>query len=193
LHCTTKDQVTFSAYAAFFATALSPAPEVSALSSAFEPPIGTVSRLEQALTRVVRLARPRLHRPALASVGGASLDPAAYATLAWIGEREGCRLSDLAALLAVDISTTSRQVRALELAGLVEVARHPGDQRAKSLSLTNAGRTLLGRARRAREQALAELVEEWPGSDVESLAALLERLAEALGQYPEENDDEAAQ
>lgn len=149
-------------------------------SSPFERTIGTFARLEHALTRVVRLTRPRLHRPALASVGGAPLDPAAYATLLWIGDREGCRLSELAALLAVDISTTSRQVRSLELAGLVEVTRDPDDQRAKCLTLSTSGRSLLGRARRARELALGDLVGDWTPADVDQLGALLERLADAL-------------
>jgi DNA-binding MarR family transcriptional regulator len=108
------------------------------------------------------------------------MDPAAYATLRWIGDSSGCRLTELAALLGVDVSTMSRQVASLELAGLVERRSDPADQRAKLLELSPAGATLLERARSAREEGVAGLLRGWSAHDVAELARLLERLATAL-------------
>ncbi len=164
----------------------------NAANSAFSQRTESFARLDHALTRVVRLTRPRLHRPALAGVAGPPLDPAAYATLLWLAEREGCRLGELAALLGVDVSTASRQVRTLELAGLVECRRDPGDQRAKQLNLTATGAALLADARSAREEALVELLGGWEGEEVDSLALHLERLAEALRRPDEELEMEEA-
>jgi DNA-binding MarR family transcriptional regulator len=130
----------------------------------------------------VRLARPRLHRPALANIGAPAIDPAAYATLGWIGDSAGCRLTELAALLGVDISTTSRQVSSLELAGLVERRADPDDQRVKLLELSGTGATLLERARAAREEGVAALLDGWSKDDVAELARLLERLATGLAE-----------
>ncbi|HVB05347.1 MAG TPA: MarR family winged helix-turn-helix transcriptional regulator [Acidimicrobiales bacterium] len=141
-----------------------------------------VPRLQRALTRVVRLTRPRLHRPALAGVGALPLDPAAYATLLLLAERPDCRLTELAALLSVDVSTTSRQVGSLERAGLVVARRDDVDQRVRRLALSPAGSALLTAARSAREEALFGYLAGWEAVDVAALASLLERLAESLGE-----------
>jgi DNA-binding MarR family transcriptional regulator len=152
-----------------------------------------VAALERALTLVVRLARPRLHRPALASVGGPPLDPAAYVTLLWIADTTGCRLTELAALLGVDVSTTSRQVSSLELAGLVDRRVDPGDQRSKLLALSDEGVELLSRARRARQDAVASLLSDWPPEEVQQLAGLLDKLAANLAGRNSAAGVEAAQ
>ena len=52
---------------------------------------------------------------------------------------ENLRLNDVADIILADLSTVSRQVRALERAGLVARARSDADRRALSLVLTAKG------------------------------------------------------
>ena len=62
--------------------------------------------------------------------------------LSALWEQDGLRLNDIAAIVVADVSTTSRQVRALEQAALVARARSGADRRALHLVLTEAGRAL---------------------------------------------------
>ena len=81
--------------------------------------------------------------------------------LSALWEQDGLRLNDIAAIVVADVSTTSRQVRALEQAALVARARSGADRRALHLVLTEAGRALtaeiLGIAPRARADRHARI------------------------------------
>jgi DNA-binding MarR family transcriptional regulator len=121
---------------------------------------------------------------------GLSLDRSGYVTLARIEEAAAAgpvRLTDLAEATGFDISTVSRQVRAVTEAGLVERTCDPADQRASHLRLTPAGKDTLDRARRASQEAMAELLCSWSVNERRTLARLLERLVGqiAAGSGPE--------
>ncbi len=62
--------------------------------------------------------------------------------LSALWEQDGLRLNDIAAIIVADLSTTSRQVRALEQAALLARARSGTDRRALHLVLTEAGRAM---------------------------------------------------
>lgn len=135
--------------------------------------------IEEALGTIVRQSKsPRQHER-IAELGAVSLETSLYPVLRRIGE-SAPRLTDLAEILGVEVSTVSRQVRQLEDLGLVDRAADPEDGRAVSLSLTAAGRQTLADFRVARRRRVAELLDGWSKTDRSALARLLTRLAATI-------------
>ncbi|MET7453429.1 MarR family winged helix-turn-helix transcriptional regulator [Streptomyces sp. NPDC005574] len=87
----------------------------------------------------------------------------------------GRRATDLAAHYALDKSTVSRQVTALERAGLVERRLDPDDHRVQVLHLTGAGRHILAQVTESRRAAFRERLADWPEEDLRRFAGYLER------------------
>ncbi len=139
-----------------------------------------VSRIDDALNILVRRTQGPRAQEQLTARAGLSLERAAYPLLRRIGEAETMRPSDLAAVLSVDVSTVSRQVKQLEIEGLVARQPDPSDGRASVLALTPAGRDAVERLRRARKEVLAEVVANWPEGDRTALADLICRLADDM-------------
>ncbi|WSB31044.1 MarR family winged helix-turn-helix transcriptional regulator [Streptomyces sp. NBC_01788] len=98
-----------------------------------------------------------------------------YTLLGHLEESGGCRATDLAAHYALDKSTVSRQVSALERAGLVERRTDPGDHRVQVLHLTAAGRRILARVTESRRAAFHERLAGWAEDDLERFAGYLTR------------------
>ncbi|MFJ9626829.1 MarR family winged helix-turn-helix transcriptional regulator [Streptomyces sp. NPDC091280] len=116
--------------------------------------------------RRARASAGRLH-PELSLVS--------YTLLSHLEERDGRRATDLAAHYALDKSTVSRQVSALERAGLVERRPAPEDQRVQVLHLTDAGRRILAQVTENRQAAFRERLADWPEEDLRRFAGYLER------------------
>jgi DNA-binding MarR family transcriptional regulator len=138
-----------------------------------------IVEVEAALTKMIRqAARPATWRR-MARAAGLGLDRSGYITLARIEEAAASgpvRLTYLAEATGFDISTVSRQVRAVIETGLVERSCDPSDQRAHHLRLTPAGQDTLDRARRASQESLSEMLACWPVKERQTLARLLDRL-----------------
>lgn len=66
-----------------------------------------------------------------------------YRVLAALHERADQRLTDLAAMTSIEVSTLSRLVGTLARKGLISRRRPPGDGRAVAIALTARGRTLV--------------------------------------------------
>ncbi|MER6029585.1 MarR family winged helix-turn-helix transcriptional regulator [Streptomyces sp. NPDC001851] len=98
-----------------------------------------------------------------------------YTLLSHLEEQSGRRATDLAAHYALDKSTVSRQVAALERAGLIERRPDPEDARVQVLHLTQAGREVLAQVTRSRRAAFRERLADWPEEDLVRFAAYLER------------------
>ena len=132
--------------------------------------------LELQLNRLQRrLARPvRLHGPS----GWTLLDRPAYLALRHIVDDGPLRPTSLSGLLEVDLSVVSRQVKALEDAGLVQRRPDPVDARAALVSVTDSGRAAFEAVRTQRADALAEVVGTWPSEDVEEFVRMLTRFNE---------------
>ncbi len=139
-----------------------------------------VSRIDDALNILVRRTQGPRVQEQLTARAGLSLERAAYPLLRRIGEGDTMRTSDLAAALSVDVSTVSRQVKQLEVEGLVARQPDPSDGRASVLALTPAGDEAVERLRRARKEVLAEVVANWSEGDRTALADLICRLADDL-------------
>ena len=89
--------------------------------------------------------------------------------LALVEELEPARISTLAAADHTSQPTMSMQVQRLEAEGWTERVPDPADARASLVSLTAAGSAALGRARRARLEALSPVFEQL---DAEAIARL---------------------
>ncbi|KPC73108.1 MarR family transcriptional regulator [Streptomyces sp. NRRL WC-3753] len=128
--------------------------------------VETIHRELTAFARRARASAGRMH-PELSLVS--------YTLLGHLEERDGLRATDLAAHYALDKSTVSRQVSALERAGLIERRGDPDDQRVQVLHLTEAGRHILGQVTESRRAAFRERLAGWPAQDLIRFAAYLER------------------
>ncbi|MGW3115879.1 MarR family winged helix-turn-helix transcriptional regulator [Streptomyces sp. NPDC001107] len=119
-----------------------------------------------AFARRARASAGRMH-PELSLVS--------YTLLGHLEEVSGCRATDLAAHYALDKSTVSRQVAALEQARLIERRLDPDDHRVQVLHLTEAGRQILAQVTDSRRAAFRERLAGWPREDLERFAGYLVR------------------
>lgn len=141
---------------------------------------GDLGAIERALTTIVRwgnLPRIREHYEAAA---GVTMDRASYKLLVRLARSGPTRLSDLAEQVGVDLSTASRQVHYLRLAGLVQRATMEEDRRASLLSVTDAGSEMVGRILEARRLVITQMLERWSPGDRSELAAVLTKLADEM-------------
>jgi DNA-binding MarR family transcriptional regulator len=136
--------------------------------------------LERSLTRLVRRVFLPTAGEATRREAGVHLERSAYITLARVADLHGGRLSDLAAALGLEVSTTSRHVKRLVAEGYVEATADPDDARARRYRVTAEGSRVLARVRAARRAHLAELLTDWAPQDVRTLATGLDRLVDAL-------------
>ncbi|MCZ9355405.1 MarR family winged helix-turn-helix transcriptional regulator [Streptomyces mutabilis] len=133
-----------------------------------------------AFARRARASAGRMH-PELSLVS--------YTLLGHLEERGGCRATDLAAHYALDKSTVSRQVSALERTELVERCVDPDDHRVQVLHLTEAGRRILAQVTESRRTAFRERLADWPEEDLLRFAAYLERYNAWQGAADHEDRD----
>ncbi|MEU6139833.1 MarR family winged helix-turn-helix transcriptional regulator [Streptomyces sp. NPDC047081] len=128
-----------------------------------------VEAIQREMTVFARRARAsagRMH-PELSLVS--------YTLLGHLEESGGCRATDLAAHYALDKSTVSRQVAALERARLVERRLDPDDHRVQVLHLTEPGRRILAQVTDSRRAAFRERLAGWAEDDLERFADYLVR------------------
>ncbi|AVV46391.1 MarR family transcriptional regulator [Streptomyces sp. ID05-04B] len=128
--------------------------------------VETIQREMTVFARRARASAGRLH-PELSLVS--------YTLLGHLEESDGCRATDLAAHHALDKSTVSRQVAALERADLIERRQDPEDHRVLVLHLTDAGRRILAQVTESRRTAFRRRLADWPREDLERFAEYLER------------------
>jgi DNA-binding MarR family transcriptional regulator len=94
-----------------------------------------------------------------------------HGLLALVQARPGISPSDLARVLELNRSTTSRQIAALHAAGLLD--REGGNGRPYSLTVTAAGERALAASRSAHLAALEARLASWDTTRVGDLAAVL--------------------
>jgi len=108
------------------------------------------------------------------------LDRAAYTLLARIVGDGPARLTALADDLVLDLSTVSRQVAALEAAGLATRTPDSADRRASVIVPTDLGRRTFGRNRAVWVAALRDLLTDWTPQERRDFARLFARLNENI-------------
>jgi len=130
------------------------------------------NRIEQQMTVLLRRVQ-RIHIST--SSGEIDLDRSAYGILCRLADDGPQRLGFFASSFGLDPSTITRQVQALERAGLATRATDSADRRASILDLTAEGRAALDRTRAYRRKRLDELLSDWPDRDRDELGRLLEK------------------
>ncbi|MFF4255223.1 MarR family winged helix-turn-helix transcriptional regulator [Streptomyces sp. NPDC001663] len=128
--------------------------------------VETIQREMTVFARRARASAGRMH-PELSLVS--------YTLLGHLEESGGGRATDLAAHYALDKSTVSRQVAALERADLIERRLDPDDHRVQVLHLTEAGRRILAQVTVSRRAAVGERLAGWPEEDLARFADYLVR------------------
>ncbi|GGV63378.1 MULTISPECIES: MarR family winged helix-turn-helix transcriptional regulator [Streptomyces] len=135
-------------------------------TDAAETAVETIHRELTVFARRARASAGRMH-PELSLVS--------YTLLGHLEESGGCRATDLAQHYVLDKSTISRQVTALERAGLIERRLDPEDHRVQVLQLTDAGRRILAQVTESRRAAFQERLADWPAEDLSRFAGYLTR------------------
>ena len=138
--------------------------------------VETIQREMTVFARRARASAGRLH-PELSLVS--------YTLLGHLEDSGGCRATDLAAHHALDKSTVSRQVTALERSGLIERRQDRTDHRVQVLHLTDAGRSILAQVTESRRAAFRERLDEWAEPDLERFAEYLVRYNAWSGAAPD--------
>lgn len=133
--------------------------------------IVTMQRALRALTRGWAHEDDRLSRTELA-------------VLTTIAETGESRLGAVAGCLGVSASVASRQVAALQTAGLIDRRPDPEDGRAELVALSAAGLDRLHEIKDLGVDRLAALLDGWDPERLHAAAELLGELATALGPAP---------
>jgi DNA-binding MarR family transcriptional regulator len=92
--------------------------------------------------------------------------------------------AELARRLRLDRSVVSRLADALEARGWLRRDRHPQDQRAVQLVLTDRGRAAADRLAGARRARLATLLDGVPPAERDNVLRALEVLTDSLSKTP---------
>jgi DNA-binding MarR family transcriptional regulator len=125
---------------------------------------------------VAASARSSRTRERVARAAGTPVTGAGLVALRLVEHHGPLAMSDLAARLEVDLSTASRQAKALEDHALVARTTHEADRRSVRLAVTRKGRTLLERVRDVALNDFDVALREWSTRDRSTLASLLDRL-----------------
>ncbi|HEX2903583.1 MAG TPA: MarR family transcriptional regulator [Jatrophihabitans sp.] len=115
------------------------------------------------------------------------LDRLALIILGTLSNHGPSRLSAVADKCGFDQSTASRQVSALEQAGLLERTTDPDDRRAVVLKASPKGKRLLQRLEIGRRKRLERLLNGWTAEEIATFTTLLGRLNESTERHHEEH------
>ncbi|WP_432261886.1 bifunctional helix-turn-helix transcriptional regulator/GNAT family N-acetyltransferase [Cupriavidus sp. TMH.W2] len=117
-----------------------------------------------------------------ATLADSDLAPSAVHAILEIGARPGISAKDLANILRLDKSNTSRQVARLEAGGLVERKIANEDARSSELYLTEAGQKLRKKIDRFATDQVSDALRRMVPADQQALVRSLALYADALTQ-----------
>lgn len=137
-------------------------------------------KIEQQMTVLLRRVQ-RIHLST--SAGEMYLERSAYGILCQLADEGPQRLGALATAFGLDPSTITRQVKALEDAGLATRETDPTDRRASILDLTTEGRTALESTRNHRRGRLYEAMADWTDDERVEFGRLLEQFNHAVDRF----------
>lgn len=114
------------------------------------------------------------------SLAGSELAPSAVHAIIEIGLQPGIQARDLAAILRLDKSNTSRQVAKLESAGLLTREADSEDARSSRLRLSEAGNSLRAQIDQFATDQVSRALRQLAPADQQSLIRFLSLYADAL-------------
>ncbi|WP_406280224.1 MarR family winged helix-turn-helix transcriptional regulator [Embleya sp. NBC_00896] len=112
--------------------------------------------------------------------GGPVPDGGDRLLLAYLSLEGPRRVTDLAAMTYLDVSTVSRQVASLVQRGLVERRPDPNDGRGTLLAATDEGHQAFEMYRKRREVELDRVTRDWSADERRTLVHLLSRFNDDL-------------
>lgn len=138
--------------------------------AAFPSGTGTkaVDRVEYRMTMLVRLLE------AFARRRNDPLDRAHYLMLRNLADGD-LRIGELSTLLALDATTVTRQVTAMEERGLVKRRIDERDRRSALVQRTEKGAELAAEMQANRVARIARMTRDWDEQEIEAFAAALDR------------------
>lgn len=144
-------------------------------------------RIEQQMTILLRRVQS-IHIST--SSGDMELDRSAYGILCRLADEGPQRLGALATAFGLDPSTITRQVQALERAGMVARTTDHDDRRASILDLTEEGADVLRHTREYRRARLQQVLAHWTDDERRTLGELLHKLNDSIQTLAELERDE---
>lgn len=139
---------------------------------------GAVRRLADGCAGLtVRQAARRLTQSFDDALKDSGLTLAQAGLMALIATNEDDRMAALAMRAGLDPSTLSRNLRALERGGLIEIATVEKDLRRRAVWLTESGVRRLQAALPAWREAQARIAELFPADLLQGIAAASDKLA----------------
>lgn len=132
-----------------------------------------VAQLETEFTALLGHFRRRIAATAARVSDG--LLPGSFKVFSTIARNEAITPSSLAEMLLIDKGQLSRCLRDLEQRELIERHADPQDGRSTLLYPTESGRERLAAARVPHE-SLTAVLQDWPVTDIDTLARLLHAL-----------------
>jgi DNA-binding MarR family transcriptional regulator len=121
---------------------------------------------------------------ALIAAAGIALDRALFPLLVGIERFGPIGVVELADRAGRDYTTVSRQVARLESLGLVTRQAADGDRRVRQALITAKGKAMTARLDAARLKAGRAVFAEWSTEEIDALARLMRRFADALRDAP---------
>ncbi len=132
------------------------------------------------LPMALRAAYLAMHRRSDAHFAQHGVTADQFVLLATLSQGDAITQRELARRMPSDPSTVRAMLVLLEKQGLVERDVHPGDSRARTVSLTAVGKRKFRQLRNASESIRAKMFEAIQPHDAAEFIGVLTRLAESL-------------
>lgn len=136
------------------------------------------------LPLALRTAYLNLHRRSDGVFAEFGITADQFVLLATLARGQAVTQRELAARMTSDPSTVRAMLVLLEKQGLVAREAHPADARARTVKLTKAGTRIWQQAFDAGQAVRDQLVTSLSASEIRTLVALLERVADSLSDSP---------
>jgi DNA-binding MarR family transcriptional regulator len=135
--------------------------------------------LHKALIEIVGAINKPQRDDALMAAAGVRLDRALFPLLIGIERFGPIGVVELANGVGRDYTTISRQVAKLDSLGLVSRRESPLDRRLREAVVTAKGKAMIDLIDAAREKYLRRMFADWDDAEVEELARLMRKFADA--------------
>jgi DNA-binding MarR family transcriptional regulator len=140
------------------------------------------ARIEELLLALIlRANRARIYDDLLKGAK-LSIDKALYPVLSATAAIEPARVADIAEVVGLNPTTTSRHLSALEREGLVSRAKSTRDARVAVIELTSQGKRAIRGLRDARRAVFARLLADFDEAELQQFGDYLQRLQDAFAE-----------
>ena len=141
---------------------------------------GLLRQLHAALLDIVSVMNRPQRDEMLIKEAGIRLDRALFPLLVGIERFGPIGIVDLADRVGRDYTTVSRQVAKLESLNLVERRESAADRRVRAAVVTAKGKAMTYLIDAAREKMVREMFATWDARDIDELARLMRKFADAM-------------